>query len=129
MALYHTRGFSLIEVTIAVAIIAVMVVTTSTLLNRLPVSGREVRDQDIALKVARNEIESLRALGYASLPTSGPFTNMLLSSFASSSASVTITDFNAKTKQVVVNVFWQSSTLTTRSVSLATLITQNSGLQ
>jgi len=127
MPLLRTRGFSLIEVVVAIAIIGVMVVATSTLLQRLPISGREVRDQDLALRIARNEIEVLRAAGYDSLPASGSFTNTLLSSLASSSASLTISDFNAKTKRVEANVSWRGA-LGTRFVSLTTLITENSGM-
>jgi prepilin-type N-terminal cleavage/methylation domain-containing protein len=122
------RGFSLIEVTVAVAIIGTMIVATGILLQRIPINGREVRDQDLALKIAHNEVEILRASGYASLPANGPFANALLSSLASSTSSVTITDFNAKTKQVDVSVYWKGVGLVTRSVSLTTLITQNSGL-
>ena len=124
----YSHGFSLIEVTIAVAIIGMMVLATVLLLERVPVSGREVRDQDLGLKIAQNEIELLRATGYDSLPVSGPFTNMLLSSLASSTASVTITDFNAKTKKVEVFVSWKGTNLATRSVLLTTLMAKSSGL-
>lgn len=123
-----TRGFSLIEVTIAIAIIGTMIVATSALLQRLPVSGREVRDQDIALKIARNEIEVLRAGGYDALPASGPFSNSLLSSLTSGSASVTIAVYDAKTKRADVAVSWTGTGSVTRTVLLTTLIAQNSGL-
>lgn len=124
-----TRGFSLVEVTIAVAIVGIVIVATSVLVQRLPVSGREVRDQDLALKIARNKIETLRAAGYESLPASGPFTDTLLSSFSSSTASVTVSQFNDDTKQIGVTVSWEGAELTTRSVSLTTLITENSTLK
>ncbi|MDD3531640.1 MAG: type II secretion system protein [Candidatus Pacebacteria bacterium] len=124
----HTRAFSLIEVTVAIAIIGLMIVATSTLLQRLPVSGREARDQDIALKIARTEIEILRAGGYDALPASGSFTNPLLSSLAGGSASVTITAYDAKTKQADVSVSWTGTGNTARSVPLTTLITQTSGM-
>ncbi|OGG67785.1 hypothetical protein A3E99_03460 [Candidatus Kaiserbacteria bacterium RIFCSPHIGHO2_12_FULL_54_16] len=122
------RGFSLVEVAIAVAIIGLMVVSTSMLLQRLPISGREVRDQDLALRIARDKIEILRATGYTSLPESGPFTNILLDSLASSTASVAVTDYNDKTKQVEVSVSWRGDNLVIRSLSLTTLVTQNSTL-
>ncbi len=128
MALRLARGFSLIEVTVAIAIIGLMIITTSALLQRLPVSGREVRDQDIALKIARTEVETLRAAGYASLPASGSFTNPMLSSLASGSASVTITTYDTRTKQAVVTVSWTGTGNAARTVSLATLIAQNSGM-
>ena len=128
MSSSYARGFSLVEVTIAIAVVGLMVVTTSILLQRLPVSGREVRDQDLALRIARDKIETLRAAGYGALPPSGAFNNTLLGSLASSTASVTFTDFNAKTKQVNVSVSWEGDGAVTRSVSLTTLITENSTL-
>jgi len=124
----HARGYTLVEVTVAVAIIGLMVVTTGVLLQRIPASGREVRDQDRALKVARAEIEVLRAGGYGALPPSGPFTNPLLSSLASSSAAVAVTDVNDQTKQVVATVSWLGAAGAARSVSLTTLVVENSGL-
>lgn len=123
------RGFSLIEAVIAIAIIGIMTVAVGTLLQRLPINGREVRDQDIAIHIARNKIENLRAAGYAALPASGTFTDILLSSLASSSASVAISSFNAKTKQANVTVSWRGVGTTTRTVLLTTLITENSGLK
>lgn len=121
------RGFSLIEVTIAVAIIGITIVATSALFSRLPVNGREVRDQDLALKIANNEIETLRAGGYSALPSTGSFNNALLSSLVSGTGSVTITVIDAKTKRADVSVSWQG-TSAARSVSLTTLLSENSGL-
>lgn len=123
MSALRLRGFSLIEATIAIAIIGTMIVATSMLLQRIPVSGREAKDQDLALRIARNELEILRAVGYAALPESGPFTDPLLASLASSSASFTVSDFSASTKRVDVTVTWRGSAATDRSLSLTTLIT------
>ena len=128
MARHSARGFSLVEMTVAVAVIGVMIVTTGVLLQRLPVNGREVKDQDLALKIAQNEIEVLRAGGYETLPTSGPFSNPLLGSLASSTAEIAVTDFNAKTKQTVVTISWRGAGAVIRSLSLTTLITENSSL-
>lgn len=121
-------GFSLIEVIIAVGIIALMIVATATLLSRIPADGREVRDRDLALKIAENELEALRAAGYGALPASGAFTDSLLGLLPGSAASVTIVDYSAKTKRVDVDVSWQAAGSVARSVSLTTLITLNSGL-
>ena len=121
-------GFSLIEVTVALGIIGVMLVAVGALLSRRPVDSREVRNQDLALTLVRSELETLRAGGYDALPTSGPFTHMLLPSLAGSSASVAVADFDAETKQVDVSVSWQGAGSVTRSVSLTTLVAQNGGL-
>jgi len=129
MTVHSTRGFSLIEVTVAIAIIGMMIVATGVLFQRIPINGREVRDQDLALKIAHTEIEILRASGYAALPASGSFTDTLLGSLASSTATVTITDFDVKTKQADVSIFWRGADLSTRSITLTTLITENSTLK
>lgn len=129
MNAHSTRGFSLIEVTIAVAIIGIMIVATGALLMRIPINGREVRDHNLALTIARNEMEVLRASGYAALPTSGPFVHALLGSLASSTGSLAVSDFNAQTKQVQVGVSWRGAGLVMRSVSLTTLLTQGSTLK
>jgi type II secretory pathway pseudopilin PulG len=121
-------GFSLIEAVVAVAIVGLIVAATGLFLQRIPISGREVRDQDLALKIARHEIELLRSAGYANVPASGPFTHTLLSSLASSTAAITVTDYNTRTKQVVATVSWRGTASSTRSVSLTTLIAQNSTL-
>lgn len=122
-----TRGYSLVEVTVAIAIIALLVTATGMLLQRLPVISREVRDQDVALRIARDELEVLRALGYVSLPASGSFGNALLVNLASSSAAVAVTDYNEKTKEVVATVSWRGA-LGMRTLSLTTLITEGSAL-
>ena len=121
-------GFSLIEVMVALGIIGVMLVAVGVLLSRLPVDSREVRDQDLALTIARSELETLRAGGYEALPISGPFTHALLSELTGASASVAIADFDTETKQVDVSVSWQGAGAVPRSVSLTTLMTQTGGL-
>jgi prepilin-type N-terminal cleavage/methylation domain-containing protein len=128
MISHKPLGFSLIEVLVSVAIIATLIVSVSLLMQRIPIDGREVRDQDVALRIARNEIEDLRALGYDALPASGPLTNTLLSALASSSAAVTVATWSTKTKRVDVTVSWRGAGLAMRSIVLTTLITQDSTL-
>lgn len=121
-------GFTLIETLVAVAILATTIIATGALFARLPVNNREARDQSIALKIARAQIEALRAAGYEALPATGPFANELLSSLASSSASVTVAAYDTKTKQVEVRVTWAGNGNASRSVSLTSLIAQDSKL-
>ena len=87
------------------------------------------KDQEIALRVANNKIEELRAGGYAALPASGSFSDSQLNTLSNSTATMAITDYNAATKKVIVTIQWRESVNTsTRNISLTTLITKTGGL-
>lgn len=124
-----SRGFSLIEVVISLFIVGVMLV----LLQSVIVSGILVRvskNQGIALSIARSEIEMLRANGYEALPANGPFLNSLLDTLPrAATTTLTVSTYNAKTKQVSVDVVWRDAgSAASSTVSLQTLITQTGGL-
>jgi len=124
-----SRGFSLIEVIVSIFIMSVMLILFQAV-TRSSVLVRTSKNQGVALAIARTEIESLRAGGYAALPASTTFYDSLVSTLSSSATTtLSISSFNAKTKQVVVGVVWKDSGATASStVSLATLITQTGGL-
>ena len=116
------RGFSLVEVIVTIFVIGTMLVVSQAIRLGAPLA-QSVRDQDIALKVAQNEVEELRALGYESLPPSGSFSDSLLASLSSGSGNVTVSDFNTGTKKVIVTVSW-SERGAEESIVLSTLITK-----
>jgi prepilin-type N-terminal cleavage/methylation domain-containing protein len=122
----RSRGFTLVEVLIALFVVAMLITVVQSMIAGIP-AARLARDQSTALKVANNEIESIRAGGYSAVPATGSFSDSLLSSIPSGAGTVTTSDFNAKTKQVVVNVSWQEAGKT-QSLSLSTLVTQTGGL-
>jgi len=124
----RSYGFSLIEVVMAIAIVGIVLVVIGTFLQRIPVNSRDVGYQDLALKIARGEVEHLRAQGYDALPASGSFSDSLLSSLPAGTGAVAITTYDDKTKQVVVTVSYQGAGQTASSVALTTLIAQNSTL-
>ncbi|MFA6408249.1 MAG: prepilin-type N-terminal cleavage/methylation domain-containing protein [Candidatus Paceibacterota bacterium] len=122
------RGFSLIEIIISIFIIGIMLVLLQAVIRGGSLA-RAAQNQGIALSIAQGEIESLRASGYDNLPSSGTFTDSLLDTLPIATASLSVSDYNDKTKQVTVNVLWQNSGFTASStVSLSTLITQTGGL-
>jgi prepilin-type N-terminal cleavage/methylation domain-containing protein len=123
-----SRGFTLIEVAVAIFVIGIMIVASAALLHGVPVS-RVTHSQSIALAIAESQIETLRAAGYAALPASGSFTDSALSSLASSTASTTVTVYDSKTKRVDVGVSWLETDATRRYVTLTTLIAQVGGLK
>ena len=120
------RGFTLIEILVTVFILGVMVALFTAALE-VASATRVARHEDLALKIANLEMETLRGLGYDALPASGAFSDSLLSALPSSSASTSITDFNAKTKKVIVGVGWREES-GNRVISLTTLVTQIGGL-
>ncbi|MBU6490898.1 prepilin-type N-terminal cleavage/methylation domain-containing protein [Patescibacteria group bacterium] len=123
-----SRGFSLIEVIVSIFIVGIMLL----LLQAIIYSGvlvRTSKSQGIALAIARNELESLRAGGYAALPSSGSFSDSLLSSLPNATTTLIVKAYNEKTKQVTANVIWMDAgSAASSTVSLSTLITQTGGL-
>jgi prepilin-type N-terminal cleavage/methylation domain-containing protein len=119
-------GFSLMEVIITIFIIGALAAIFAAALNLARLT-RDSKFQDIALRVASQQLESERALGYAST-TSGSFSDPLLALLPAGTATTTISAYNAKTKQVTVTVTWDGGASSTRSQSLTTLITQVGGL-
>jgi prepilin-type N-terminal cleavage/methylation domain-containing protein len=123
-----SRGFTLIEVSISIFIIGIMLLIAQAVIQSSTLV-RASKNQGIALSIARNEIEILRAGGYEALPVSGSFLNDLLNTLPSATAERTVTEYNEKTKQVTVGVVWREPNSSTSSVvSLSTLITQVGGL-
>ena len=126
---FGREGFSLIEVIVSIFVLSVMLLLLQAVLR----SGALVtstRNQDAALTIARNEIEKLRAGGYSAIPSSGPFSNDLITTLPSGSAALVVGTFNEKTKQITATVSWQENNRpSSSSVSISTLITEIGGLQ
>lgn len=124
MSRARSTGFTLIEVLVAIFLVGTATVLFGAALNTLAFT-RSVRYDDTALRIAQQKLETLRAGGYSSLPASGSFSDPLLANLPDGYASTTVSDFNAKTKEVIVEVGWQQAGKATRSISLSTLITQS----
>lgn len=117
-------GSTIIEVVISLAIISATFVIFQATVNTIFLN-RESEHRDLALRIAQTEIDNMRALSFANLPTSTSFSNPLLSSLPQSQASRTITTVNSQTKQVSALVSWREPTAkNTSTVNLTTLITQ-----
>ncbi|OGG76628.1 hypothetical protein A2950_01910 [Candidatus Kaiserbacteria bacterium RIFCSPLOWO2_01_FULL_55_19] len=123
-----SRGFSLIEIVVSIFIISVLLLLLLAV-TRSGVLVRASKGQGVALAIVRNELESLRAGGYAALPGSGTFGNALVDTLPQATTTLMVSDYNAKTKQVTATVIWLDAGATASStVSLSTLITQTGGL-
>ncbi len=121
------KGFSLIEVLVAVGMLGIMIVVYQVIISNTALT-RTSQDKDIALKIATYKIEDLRGLGYSALPGSGSFSDSLLSSLPLGTATMTITAYNTKLKQATVTVSWTEPGSSAKSVSLTTLIADTGGL-
>lgn len=123
------RGFSLIEVTVSIFIMGVILFLLQAILQSGALT-RMSKHQSVALSIAQNKIESLRAGGYATLPSSGTFSDSLINELpVAATTTLTVSVYNAETKQVSVNVVWRDPGSTASStVSLSTLITEIGGL-
>lgn len=122
------RGFTLIEVLIALGILAAAVLICQAIISSTTLA-RTVKNKDLALKIANHKMEELRALGYANLPASGIFSDPLLSSLPNPSAAIEVSDYNSELKQVVVNVAWTELSGVSPEVELTTLLTKTGGLK
>ena len=121
-------GFSLLEVLVTIFFIGLILVLYQSVLSKVRLI-RYVDNQEIALRVANNKIEELRAGGYSALPASGSFSDSQLNILSSCTAAMAITDFNATTKTVVITIEWQQPPSTSvRNILLTTLITKTGGL-
>ncbi|HEY0011082.1 MAG TPA: prepilin-type N-terminal cleavage/methylation domain-containing protein [Candidatus Paceibacterota bacterium] len=122
------RGFTLIEVVISVFIIGMLVVLSGAMVTAAPLS-RQVRYENLARTIAAGELERVRALGYDALPATGAFTHARLADLPAGSGYVTVSEYNDRTKEIVVTVSWRESAATAVSTaSLTALVTAVGGL-
>jgi prepilin-type N-terminal cleavage/methylation domain-containing protein len=123
-ALHQRAGFTIIEVVVTLAMIGALFVVFQASANTILIN-RRVKNEEIALRVVSTKAEEIRALTYETVPTSGAFVDPLLNSLQAGSATITVSDYDAATKEVVVSVSWQErGGETTRNVTLTTLVTQ-----
>ncbi|MDP1689992.1 MAG: type II secretion system protein [bacterium] len=123
----YKRGFSLVEIVVTLFILSVTAIFATMVIGTIKVT-RDSTFENVAFRIADSKLNELRAGGYATLPTSGPFSDSQLTALPQGLASTTVTDWNAKTKQVVIGVSWFGADSTTHYVSLVTLVTESGGL-
>lgn len=125
---FRNKGFTLLEVITTIFIVGLVLVLYQAALGKAKLI-QYAKNQEIALRVANNKIEELRAGGYDALPLSGSFSDSQLDSLSSSTASMAITDYNANIKQVLITIEWQEPTGSAlKNISLTTLVAKTGGL-
>ena len=123
----RSRGFTLIEILIAVFLIASLVALYGAALHSTTLT-KNARYEGIAMRIAQGKLDDLRAGSYAALPESGEFSDTQLGMLPASGATMTVADYNSKTKRVTVTVSWQAQNSPARDYSLTTLITEIGGI-
>ena len=118
-------GLMLIEILLALlfaATLAILLLITSSTLTQTYKSNI----QGIAARIATTEIENLRKTAYASLPSSGSFTDPDLAKLTSGTAALTISSYQSSPdiKQATVTINWVQNGAP-KQIILDTLIYKN----
>lgn len=121
------RGFSLIEMVVALFILSITVTFATVVIGTIKIM-RDSAYESSAFRIASSKLDELRAGGYDALPPNGVFTDPELANLPQGFASTSVSDLNAKTKQAAAGVSWLGADGVTRYVTLTTLITQIGGL-
>ena len=118
------KGFSLLEIIIAMALLLVTVLVFGIAVNALPLT-KGARNQNIAYHIAEKKLEELRNTPFAILPAGGSFADPDLANLPGGMASLTLQDHqgSSEIKEVNITVTWDDYS-GPRSVILDTLISQ-----
>jgi hypothetical protein len=85
-----------------------------------PTSGTDIRKLLCGLLIRK-----CRSTAFGSIPASGTFTDPRISELPNGVGTITVTDLNTKTKDVIVTVSWENpGSEGTQTVQLETYITQ-----
>ena len=125
--LKSVAGYTLIEAIIALALVLATLAVFGAVVSTAPLT-KTARNQNVAYHIAAKKIEELRNTPFASLPASGAFSDPGFSELASSTASLTLSNYQGSSliKQATVSVNWWENQKQ-KTVLLDTLIS-NQGL-
>ena len=111
------------EIVVTIFLISVTLALFYSTANSI-ILNRYGRYKEIALRIADKQVQTLRTTEFGFLPTSGSFTDPMMTSLPSGQGSMTITEVNPSLKEVTVEVSWRGPDGTqTQEVSLHTYIT------
>lgn len=116
-------GFTLVELVISIAVIAVVTTTVVSLVLTIQGTQRRTIAMETATRAAQREMESLRNNNYSSLTTGQTidFTNQLPSNLRSPQGVVTVSEPTNGLKRVDVSVFYNEGT-TRKEIKLSSLV-------
>ena len=126
VSIENNKGFTLIEVLVAMVILSVGLLGTAALITGI-INGNKVSNRiSTATTCAQDKMEEIRRLGYSGMPTSDTTTTELYNSITNYSLykRVTFTDVvnpAVGMKTVTVTVSWDSDN---SSIELKTILAQ-----
>lgn len=137
LALRNSKGFSLVEILVAISVFLVFVVATSGVTTSVSKNTRHITNSERATILAEEAIEASRNIrdsdvnfnnlpdGTYGLSTSGDEWNLSGSSDTQGifTRSLTISTINGSQKKVVVNVSWADQTSPSNSITTNTYLT------
>ena len=123
----NNQGFTLIDVVVALGLIAITLFCYFAVLKTVTLT-RFSKHQALAYQVAIKKIEELKAVPFASLPTSGPFTDSALTALLQAQANLTVANHggSASIKEITATISWQENGVT-KNVEVKTMLT-NGGI-
>lgn len=99
------KGFTIIEIVITLFMIGVTLVLFQATANSV-VLNKYGRYREIALRIADNQMQTIRTTAFASIPPSGNFVDSGLASIPNGLGTLTVTDVSSTLKIVTVTVTW-----------------------
>ncbi|MDP4001197.1 MAG: hypothetical protein Q8P83_03075 [bacterium] len=114
------KGSSLIEVIISLFMITVLFILYISALNTVAIT-KKLRYENLAYHVANKQMEDLRGIDFASLPSSGTIIDTQLALIPQGSGTFTVADSGSYSgiKEVTVTVTWNDGVA--KQVELKTL--------
>jgi len=111
---------SFIEVIVVLFIVIVLFDISLMEVNALSIM-RKQRYENVAYHIANKQMEGLRAIAFASLPSSGTISDPLLSQIPSGSGNFTVSDYSGYSgiKELITTVAWNDGS--SKSVVIKTL--------
>lgn len=118
------QGFTLIEVIITMFLIIVTLMIYQVTSNAVALNKAN-RHKEVALRIADQKLQSLRTTAFDSIPASGAFSDSMLSTIPDGAGTITVSDINDQTKDIIVTITWTNpQTTNTQQLSLETYVTE-----
>jgi prepilin-type N-terminal cleavage/methylation domain-containing protein len=76
------RGFTLIETTVSLALLAVIIVTILGAFSAITISSRRHQQETMLDLVTRQDAEYIKSQGYSATPPATPYTNIAVAGYS-----------------------------------------------